>query len=173
MIGVLRERLRSRIMRAVVKPSIPGMRTSMRIAAKSSSRTARSAASPDDAVTRRAPSPRSTSSMARRLPRSSSTMRMLAWRSVPMFVMSFGQHQERLAAEHSRGGIRIHRVERLARALHELRLPAQAAQLGGARGVEMVDHLVAGVLEERERGLLAEVVDVAYRAAHVEQLEIG
>jgi hypothetical protein len=55
MIGVLRERLRSRIICAVVKPSIPGMRTSIRIAANSSSSTQRSASSPEAAITGRTP----------------------------------------------------------------------------------------------------------------------
>src|SRR5438094_793219 len=48
MIGMCRERWRSRIRRAVSKPSIPGMRASSRMTAKSSCRTHRSADAVED-----------------------------------------------------------------------------------------------------------------------------
>src|SRR5262245_18059341 len=44
------------------------------------------------------------------------------------------------------------------------------AQLGRAARVVPVDDAIARVLEERERGVLREVVDVADRAAHPEEL---
>src|SRR5216683_1581709 len=168
MIGVWRERLRSRISLAVVNPSMPGMRTSSRIAAKSSSRTWRSACSPECAVTRREPSVARTSFIASTFPGSSSTMRMPACREA--FTWSLlRQHQQRVAAEDARGRVGIHAVERLARPFQELRLPAQVAELGAARRVEMIDDTVAAVLERRERGLLGEVMQVPHRAARVDE----
>src|SRR5947209_4356369 len=78
MIGVRRERSRLRIRRAVSKPSIPGMRTSSRITAKSFFSARRSASSPDCAIIRFWPSVESSSCSAKRLFGSSSTSRILA-----------------------------------------------------------------------------------------------
>src|SRR6186997_2333514 len=170
MIGVYLERLRSRIMLAVVKPSMPGMRTSMMIAAKSSSSTLRSASSPEVAVTRRAPWLERISRMTPRLAGSSSTMRMLAWCESLMVARPLSrERQQRVAAQRPHGGVLVHLVQRLARKAHELRLPAEAAEVGAPRGVEMIEHGVSAILEGRERGLLREVVDVADGAARVEQ----
>src|SRR5207248_2428133 len=60
-------------------------------------------------------------------------------------------------------------VERLARNPHDLRFPAEAAELGASRGVEMIDDAIAAVLERGERGLLGEMVDVADAAARVDE----
>src|SRR3954471_23828675 len=131
MIGVYFERLRSRIMLAVVNPSMPGMRTSMMIAAKSSSRTLRSASSPEVAVTRWAPWLARISPITARLAGSSSTMRMLAWcESLIVGVASAREYQQRVAAERAHGSVGVHAIQGLARQAHELRLPAQPAQLG-------------------------------------------
>src|SRR5438270_4178648 len=78
MIGVSRERSRLRIMRAVSKPSMPGMRTSSRITAKSFLSARRSASSPDCAIIRFWPSVDKSSCSAKRLFGSSSTSRILA-----------------------------------------------------------------------------------------------
>src|SRR5260221_4358748 len=155
-------------MLAVVKPSMPGMRTSIRIAAKSSSSTLRSASSPELAVTRRAPSVVRTSFIAMRLARSSSTIRMLAGRE-SLTARLLRQNQQRVAAQHAHGGVPAHPVQRVARPPEQLRFPPQPAQLGAAGRVEMVDHLVAAVLERGERGLLGEVMDVAHAPARVDQ----
>src|SRR3954471_20105583 len=78
MIGVNRERSRLRMSRAVSKPSMPGMRTSSRITAKSFFSARRSASSPDWAIIRFWPSVESSSCSANRLFGSSSTSRILA-----------------------------------------------------------------------------------------------
>src|SRR5581483_10757480 len=78
MIGVSRERSRLLIMRAVSKPSMPGMRTSSRITAKSFLSARRSASSPDCAIIRFCPSVASSSCSANRLFGSSSTSRIFA-----------------------------------------------------------------------------------------------
>src|SRR5436853_1658804 len=78
MIGVSRERSRLRIRRAVSKPSMPGMRTSSRITAKSFFSARRSASSPDCAIIRFWPRPESSSCSANRLFGSSSTSRIFA-----------------------------------------------------------------------------------------------
>src|SRR3954464_475652 len=78
MIGVRRERSRPRMRRAVSKPSMPGMRTSSRITAKSFLSARRSASSPDCAIIRFWPSPERSSCRAKRLFGSSSTSRILA-----------------------------------------------------------------------------------------------
>src|SRR5919198_4953786 len=78
MIGVSRERSRLLIMRAVSKPSMPGMRTSSRITAKSFFSARRSASSPDWAIIRFWPSVESSSCNANRLFGSSSTSRIFA-----------------------------------------------------------------------------------------------
>jgi hypothetical protein len=64
MIGVSRERSRLRISRAVSKPSMPGMRTSSRITAKSFFSARRSASSPEAAVSRFSPRVESSSCSA-------------------------------------------------------------------------------------------------------------
>src|SRR5512138_3190539 len=171
MIGVFFERLRSRIMLAVVKPSMPGICTSIRIAAKSSSSTRFNASSPEAAVTMRAPSGLRISSTARRLAASSSTIRMLAWRksSSPPMAASPRQHEQRIAAERARGDVGPDPEKHLPRSPQQLRLPADVRQLGAARRVTPVQHFVAGILERGERGPLVEVMDVAHAAARVEQ----
>src|SRR4051794_7519241 len=78
MIGVSRERSRLRMMRAVSKPSMPGMRTSSRITAKSFLSARRNASSPDCAIIRFWPSVESSSCNANRLFGSSSTSRIFA-----------------------------------------------------------------------------------------------
>jgi hypothetical protein len=78
MMGVSLERSRPRIIFAVSKPSMPGMRTSSRITAKSFFSTRRSASSPDCATIRFSPSVDSSSCSAYRLFGSSSTSRIFA-----------------------------------------------------------------------------------------------
>src|SRR6185369_6441146 len=78
MIGVWRERSRPRIIFAVSKPSMPGMRTSSRITAKSFLSASLSASSPDCATIRSWSSAASSSCSANRLFGSSSTMRIFA-----------------------------------------------------------------------------------------------
>src|ERR1041385_2953760 len=78
MIGVSLERSRLRISFAVSKPSMPGMRTSSRITAKSFFSARRSASSPDCAIIRFWPRVESSSCSAYRLFGSSSTSRILA-----------------------------------------------------------------------------------------------
>ncbi len=79
MIGVWRDCSRRRIIRAVSKPSIPGMRTSRRITARLCLSTARNASSPDCARNRFCPSGSSNASSASRFLGSSSTIRMSAF----------------------------------------------------------------------------------------------
>src|SRR5678815_1057465 len=78
MIGVSLERSRERIRRAVSKPSMPGMRTSSRITAKSFFSARRSASSPDCAIIRFCSSCESSCCSAYRLFGSSSTTRIFA-----------------------------------------------------------------------------------------------
>src|SRR5579864_2311991 len=76
MIGVWRERSRSRMRAAVSNPSMPDIFTSIRIMAKSWSSTLRSASGPEEAFTRFCPSSLKMASRARRLPCWSSTINM-------------------------------------------------------------------------------------------------
>src|SRR5574341_2462482 len=83
MIGVSVERSRERMRRAVSKPSMPGMRTSSRMTAKSFFSARRSASSPDCATIRFWPSVESSSCSAKRLFGSSSTSRIFACAASP------------------------------------------------------------------------------------------
>ena len=76
MIGMSRVRSRRLIRRAVSSPSMPGIRTSSRITAKSRSSSSRSAWPPEVAVTSGSPSGASTASSARRFSGRSSTSRI-------------------------------------------------------------------------------------------------
>src|SRR5689334_22771507 len=78
MIGVCSERARRRIIAAVSKPSMPGMRTSSRITAKSRWRSSRSAALPELALTISVGSSRRMDSSAISFSGLSSTIRTLA-----------------------------------------------------------------------------------------------
>src|SRR5690348_9343296 len=78
MMGVERERSRSRIVLAAVKPSTPGRRASIKMTAKSCLRTQRSASSPDAARTTSCPEDCRSSCNAIRFFGSSSTIRMQA-----------------------------------------------------------------------------------------------
>src|SRR3954464_7951387 len=167
MMGVYRERLRSRIIFAVVKPSMPGIFTSMRMAAKSSSSTHRNASSPEEAATRRAPSVARISCIAMMLARSSSTMRMDACRESS--IVSFGEHQERIAPEPACRPVGVHGVERMARPAQELCLPAHVRQVRAPGRIAVVDQPVTGVLEAREGRLLREVMDVPDAAPLVDE----
>src|SRR5260221_8724833 len=156
-------------MLAVVKPSMPGMRTSMRIAEKSSSSTRRSASSPELAVTSGGPSDFSSSCIAMRLAASSSTMRMGFWNELGMVDALARQHHERVAAQRAHRRVGTQPEERRARPLEESRLPAVAGELGAPLRVEMVDQRVAAILEGGERRLLREMVEVPDSAARVEE----
>src|SRR5258706_15039600 len=89
MIGVWRERCTLRISPAVSKPSIPGMRTSIRISAKSFFRIRRSASWPEEAVTTLRSGPLNNCSIAARLFGSSSTTRIFAFDGPAGAVIAF------------------------------------------------------------------------------------
>src|SRR5258706_8980411 len=154
---------------AVVKPSMPGMCTSSRIAAKSSSCTLRSASSPEPAVTRRAPMARISSRMPMREPKSSSTMRTLAPLVSFIGCALACQHHQRIAAEHAHRRLGAHAVDGAPRPLEQRGFPAEAAKLGPPRRVEMVEDFVARVLERRERGLAREMMQVPDRAPCIDE----
>src|SRR5262245_9396346 len=115
MSGVYRERSRWRIRVAVSNPSMSGMRTSIKISAKSRRKRHRRASAPDAAVTISRPEPASSASMAVSDFTSSSTMRILAVESLLMLRSGAFLLAEEPNAQQRKQLIRVHRLGNIIR----------------------------------------------------------